>query len=189
MTCQIRNAFINEAENSFKIKVLAAPCLNLRSFGIKCTVLKKVLVNLMGLFGALAVIRRFRQWFRGPIAIRPPGNCALLAPRRYVPACKFDGKCKFALVNKRSAVPPLARGPIWRNRSNRFKTGPACRDELAVHSSPLLCLHLYVAKVASGLFFCWSALRNTIMTTSLQTLLSCFSWSCLTVCDCWMRTS
>ena len=36
----------------------------------------------------------------------------------------FDKKCKFALVNRRSAGPPLARGPIRRNRSNRLKTGP-----------------------------------------------------------------
>ena len=40
---------------------LAPPCSNLRSFGSKCTVLKKVLVTLLGLFGTLrppAVIRR-----------------------------------------------------------------------------------------------------------------------------------
>ena len=35
-----------------------APCSNLRFFGTKCTVLKKLLVTLLGLFGALAVIRR-----------------------------------------------------------------------------------------------------------------------------------
>jgi len=31
---------------------LAPPCSNLRSFGSKCTMLKKVLVTLLGLFGA-----------------------------------------------------------------------------------------------------------------------------------------
>jgi len=41
---------------------LAPPCSNLRSFGSKCTVLKKVLVTLLRLFGAPAVIHR-------------PGNC------------------------------------------------------------------------------------------------------------------
>ena len=45
---------------------LAPTCLNLRSSGSKCTVLKKVLVTLLGLFGAPAVIRR-------------SGNCALLS--------------------------------------------------------------------------------------------------------------
>ena len=46
---------------------LAAPFSNLKSFGRKFTVLKKVLVKLLGLFGA-------------PIMIRRPGNCAPLPP-------------------------------------------------------------------------------------------------------------
>ena len=46
---------------------LAPLCSNLRSFGSKCTVLKKVFVTLLGLYGAHIVIRR-------------PGNCAPLAP-------------------------------------------------------------------------------------------------------------
>jgi len=47
---------------------LEPPCSNLKSFGSKCTVLKKVLVTLLGLFGA-------------PIVIRRPGNCApIVAP-------------------------------------------------------------------------------------------------------------
>ena len=37
---------------------LAPPYLKLRSSGRKCTVLKKVLVTLLGLFGAPAAIRR-----------------------------------------------------------------------------------------------------------------------------------
>jgi len=37
---------------------LAPPYWNLRSFGSKCTVLKKVLVTLLGLFGPPIVIRR-----------------------------------------------------------------------------------------------------------------------------------
>jgi len=37
---------------------LAPPFSNLRPFGSKCTVLKKVLVTLLGLFGSSAVIRR-----------------------------------------------------------------------------------------------------------------------------------
>jgi len=46
---------------------LAPPCSNLMSFGSKCTILKKVLTTLLGLFGAPAVIRY-------------PGNCDLLSP-------------------------------------------------------------------------------------------------------------
>ena len=44
---------------------LAPPCLNLRSFGSKCTVLKKVFVTLLGVFGA-------------PRSDSAPGNCAPL---------------------------------------------------------------------------------------------------------------
>ena len=51
---------------------LVSQCLNLRSFGSKCTVLKKVLVTLLGHFGAL-------------IVIRCPVNYAPFPPR-YVPA-------------------------------------------------------------------------------------------------------
>jgi len=36
----------------------------------------------------------------------------------------------------------------------------SCCDELAVHTCPLLCLQRRVAKGASGLFYCWSSLRN-----------------------------
>jgi len=43
------------------------PCSNLRSFGSKCTVLKKVVVTLFGLFGAPPP-----QWFGAP------GNCSPL---------------------------------------------------------------------------------------------------------------
>ena len=44
----------------------------------------------------------------------------------------------------------------------------SCSDELAVHSCPLLCLQRRVAKVASGLFYCWSLLRNNNMVTNLR---------------------
>jgi len=40
---------------------LASPYSILRSFGSKCTVLKKVLLALLGLFGTPAVIRRSRK--------------------------------------------------------------------------------------------------------------------------------
>jgi len=44
----------------------------------------EVLVTLLGLFGALP------QSFGAPRAIRRPGNCTPLAPRRYVPGLRFD---------------------------------------------------------------------------------------------------
>jgi len=55
---------------------LLPPFSNLRSLGSKCIVLKKILVKLLGLFGA-------------PIVIRRPVNYAPLAPTRYAPVCMF----------------------------------------------------------------------------------------------------
>jgi len=53
---------------------LVPSCSNLRSLVSKCTVLKKVLVTLLGLFGA-------------PIVIRRQGNCALLVLTYYAAGC------------------------------------------------------------------------------------------------------
>ena len=52
-----------------------APCSNLRSFGSKSTLLKKVLVRLLRLFGV-------------PRSDSAPGNCAPLALPRYAPGCQ-----------------------------------------------------------------------------------------------------
>jgi len=51
-----------------------APCSNMRSFGSKSTVMKKVLVTLLGLFGAS------HSHSATPAVIRHPGNCAPLLP-------------------------------------------------------------------------------------------------------------
>jgi len=60
--------------------------------------------------------------------------------------------------------------PVWNSRCTRvrFTVIVPCSDELAIHSCPLLCLQRRVAKVASGLFCCWSLLRNNNMATNLQ---------------------
>jgi len=60
--------------------------------------------------------------------------------------------------------------PVWNSHCTRvsFTVTVSCSDELAVHSCPLLCLQRWVAKVASGLFYCWSLLRNNKMATNLQ---------------------
>jgi len=50
----------------------------------------------------------------------------------------------------------------------------SCSDEVAVHSCPILCLQRQVAKVASGLFYCWGLLRNNNMSTNLQRVISCY---------------
>ena len=57
---------------------LPPPCSKLRSFGSKYSVLKKVPVTLLELFGDSAAIRHPPQWFGAPIVIRRPGNCAPL---------------------------------------------------------------------------------------------------------------
>ena len=51
-----------------------ALCSNLRCFESKFTVLKKVFVTLLGLFGA-------------PVVILHPENCVPLSPHRYAPGC------------------------------------------------------------------------------------------------------
>jgi len=58
----------------------APPCLNLRSYGSKFTVLKEVFVTLLGNF-------HDPQSVGVPIMIRRPGNCLPLAPAGYAPEC------------------------------------------------------------------------------------------------------
>jgi len=60
--------------------------------------------------------------------------------------------------------------PVWNSHCAwvSFTVIVSCRDELAVHSCPILCLQRWVAKVANGLFYCWSILRNNNMATNLQ---------------------
>ena len=56
-----------------------APCSNLRSFGSKYTLLKKVLVTLLGLFGAL-------RSHSSPHSDSAPGELCPPFPPRYAPA-------------------------------------------------------------------------------------------------------
>jgi len=59
---------------------LAPSCSQLRSFGSQCTVLKKVLVTLLGFLGVPSSYSPPPQWFGAPIMIQRRGNCAPLAP-------------------------------------------------------------------------------------------------------------
>jgi len=66
-----------------------APCSKLRSFGRKFTSLKKVLVTLLGLYGA------FRSHLAPSTVIQRPGNCVPLAPLSSCPwphptICSWD---------------------------------------------------------------------------------------------------
>ena len=59
---------------------IAPPCSKLRCFGSKCSVVKKVLVTLLGLSGAPRGHSAPPQWFGASIVTRSPGNYAPLAP-------------------------------------------------------------------------------------------------------------
>ena len=60
--------------------------------------------------------------------------------------------------------------PVWNSHCTRvrFTVIVSCSDELAVNSCLFLCLQRRFAKVASGLFCCWSLLRNNTVATNLQ---------------------
>jgi len=65
----------------------------------------------------------------------------------------------------------------------------SCSDELAVHSYPLLCLQRRVAKVAIGLFCCWSLLRYNNMATNLKKFTLYYGSRRFITWDCWTYTS
>jgi len=50
--------------------------------------------------------------------------------------------------------------PVWHSDYTRarFTVLVSFSDELAVHLRPLFCLQRQVAKLARGLFYCWSLL-------------------------------
>ena len=81
--------------------------------------------------------------------------------------------------------------PVWNSHCTRvrFTVVVSCSDELAVHSCPLLCLQRWVAKVASGLFYCWSLLRNNNMATNLQRFALYYGSRRFVAWDCWTQTS
>jgi len=81
--------------------------------------------------------------------------------------------------------------PVWNSRCTRvrFTVIVSCSDELAVHSCSLLCLQRWVAKVVSGLFYCWSLLRNNSMPTNLQRFTSYYGSRHFVAWDCWTQTS
>jgi len=81
--------------------------------------------------------------------------------------------------------------PVWNSHCTRvrFTVIVSCSDELAVHSCPLLFLQRWVAKVASGLFYCWSLLRNNNMATNLENFTLYYGSRRFVPWDCWTQTS
>jgi len=60
--------------------------------------------------------------------------------------------------------------PAWHSHCTRarFTIVVSGSDKIAVHWSPLLYLQRRVAKLASGLFYCWLLLCNNNMAANLQ---------------------
>ena len=81
--------------------------------------------------------------------------------------------------------------PVWNSHCTRvrFIAVVSCSDELAAHSCPLLCLQRRVAKVPSGLFYCWSLLRNNNIVTSLQRFTLYYGGRRFVAWNCWTQTS
>jgi len=67
--------------------------------------------------------KRPRSSLYGSLATGPTPKKLCAPPRRYTSS--FEWKYQLAQVSRRSAGPPLPRGPIGSNRSNRLKAGPA----------------------------------------------------------------
>jgi len=71
--------------------------------------------------------------------------------------------------------------PVWHSHCTRvrFTVLVLCSDELAVNSCPPLYLQKQVAKLANGLFYRWSLLRNNNTAINLQTPTSSYGSSVL----------
>jgi len=65
----------------------------------------------------------------------------------------------------------------------------SCSDELAVHSCLFLCLQSWLGKVASGLFYCWSLLRNNTIATNPRRFTLHYGSRRFVAWYCWMHTS
>jgi len=78
---------------------------------------------------------------------------------------------------------------LWKGQQSLPERARLCSDELAGHSCPLLWLHRQVAKYTSGLFYCWSLLRNNTMATNLQVFAWTYGSRRFAACDCWTQTS
>jgi len=80
---------------------------------------------------------------------------------------------------------------VWYSHCTRARFNPlvSCSDELAVYSCPFFCPQRQVAKLASGLFYYWSLLRNNSIPTNLQRFTSSYRSRRFAACDCWTQTS
>jgi len=77
--------------------------------------------------------------------------------------------------------------PVWNSHCTRvrFTVIVSCSDELAIHSCLFLCLQRRLVKVASGLFCCWSLLRNNTVATNPQRFTLYCGSRRFVACDYW----
>ena len=80
-------------------KLVCAHMFEPEVFRKQCTVLKKVLVTLLGLFSSPAVISRAPQWCGPPVVIWRPGNCAPYAPPSLRPCIRYIKSEKLRQTN------------------------------------------------------------------------------------------
>ena len=103
----------------------------------------------------------------------------------------LKSELNFRLIDLTTALTVYWLVPVWHSHCTRatFTVLVSCSDELAVHSCSLFFLQRQVAKLASGLFYCWSLLRNYNMATDLQRFTSSNGRRRFSACDCWTQSS
>jgi len=102
---------------------------------------------------------------------------------------RWSRHLKFRLIDLILAMTVFL--PVWNLHSTRarFTVIVSCSDGLAVHSCLFLCLQRRVAKVANGLFCCWSLLRNNTVATNPLRFTFYYGSRRFVVWDCWTHTS
>ena len=83
-----------------KARTLVPPCSNLRSFGSKCAVLKKVLVTLLELFSALRGHSAALAMIRRPRSDSAPGELWPPCPPLLRPCMDLDSWRRLIIISK-----------------------------------------------------------------------------------------
>ena len=127
------------------------------------------------------------------MGVRRVGKCPF-PPRKFGLRTKYSPKLsrhlKFRLIYLILAMTDFL--PAWNSYYSaqvRFTVTMSCSDALAVHSFLWLCLQRLFAKVASGLFCCWSLLRNNTVATNTQKFTLYYVSKGFVAWDCWTHTS
>ena len=92
-------------------------------------------------------------------------------------------EAKFRWIHLIAAVTVYFTVWHWHCTRASFTVLVSCNGEIAVRSYPLLWLPRQVAKLASGLFYGWSLLRNNNTAINLQTFTSSYCGRRFSACD------